>query len=81
MDQTMAKKNIGSRLDEFLAEEGILEDVSRVASERIEAAFECMIERGMSDVREGRLIPDDEMRQRIELWGADGRCDGAKRKT
>lgn len=33
-----------------------------------ELAFERMIDRGLSDVREGRVISHDEMGKRIQRW-------------
>jgi predicted transcriptional regulator len=33
-----------------------------------ELAFERMVERGLADSREGRVIPDDEMKHRIRMW-------------
>jgi predicted transcriptional regulator len=33
-----------------------------------ELAFENMIERGLDDVRQGRVISNDEMDQRIKTW-------------
>lgn len=33
-----------------------------------ELAFENMIERGLEDVRQGRVISNDEMKQRIKTW-------------
>jgi predicted transcriptional regulator len=33
-----------------------------------EFAFERMIERGLDDVRNGRIISDEEMRRRIRTW-------------
>ncbi len=33
-----------------------------------ELAFENMIERGLEDVRQGRVISNDEMEQRIKTW-------------
>lgn len=33
-----------------------------------ELAFERMIERGMSDVRAGRVISDEDMSHRIRTW-------------
>jgi hypothetical protein len=33
-----------------------------------ELAFSRMIERGLEDSHDGRTIPDEEMRQRIEEW-------------
>jgi predicted transcriptional regulator len=31
-------------------------------------AFERMIERGLKDVREGRVVSDEEVLRRIEAW-------------
>ena len=33
-----------------------------------ELAFQLMIERGLEDALEGRLISNEEMGQRIQLW-------------
>jgi len=33
-----------------------------------ELAFERMVERGMDDVRRGRLISNEEMKRRIKTW-------------
>ncbi len=33
-----------------------------------ELAFENMIERGLEDVRQGHVITNDEMEQRIKTW-------------
>ena len=33
-----------------------------------ELAFERMVERGVEDVREGRVISNEEMGKRIRLW-------------
>jgi predicted transcriptional regulator len=33
-----------------------------------ELAFERMVERGMNDVRSGRVISDEEMSRRIRAW-------------
>ncbi|MBI1389445.1 MAG: hypothetical protein GC154_13460 [bacterium] len=33
-----------------------------------ELAFERMIERGLKDSREGRVISNEEMKRRIESW-------------
>lgn len=33
-----------------------------------ELAFERMVERGLKDSREGRVVSNDEMRQRIGRW-------------
>lgn len=33
-----------------------------------ELAFENMVERGLKDVRQGRVISNDEMEQRIKTW-------------
>ena len=33
-----------------------------------ELAFQLMIERGLKDALEGRLISNEEMGQRIQLW-------------
>jgi len=33
-----------------------------------ELAFENMVERGLEDVRQGRVISNDEMEQRIKTW-------------
>jgi len=33
-----------------------------------ELAFERMIERGLADVRSGRIISDEEMSHRIRTW-------------
>lgn len=33
-----------------------------------ELAFERMVDRGMSDVRQGRVISDEEMGKRIRRW-------------
>jgi len=34
-----------------------------------ELAFARMVERGLEDVRNGRLISNEEMRERIDSWG------------
>ncbi len=34
-----------------------------------ELAFARMVERGLEDVRAGRLISDEEMERRIAAWG------------
>jgi len=33
-----------------------------------ELAFERMVERGLEDSRQGRVISNDEMKHRIRLW-------------
>ena len=33
-----------------------------------ELTFECMMERGLVDAREGRVIPNQEMKHRIRSW-------------
>ena len=33
-----------------------------------ELVFENMVERGLEDVRQGRVISNDEMEQRIKTW-------------
>jgi predicted transcriptional regulator len=33
-----------------------------------ELAFERMIERGLLDSKEGRVVSDDEMKRRIQTW-------------
>jgi predicted transcriptional regulator len=33
-----------------------------------ELAFERMVNRGLADVRQGRVLPDEEMKQRIRTW-------------
>jgi len=33
-----------------------------------ELAFENMVERGLEDVRQGRVISNNEMEQRIKTW-------------
>ena len=33
-----------------------------------ELAFERMVERGMDDVRRGRVISNEEMKRRIKTW-------------
>ncbi|MBM3333095.1 hypothetical protein FJY63_00370 [Candidatus Sumerlaeota bacterium] len=33
-----------------------------------ELAFARMVERGLADAREGRVIPNEEMGKRIRLW-------------
>ncbi|MFQ5584393.1 MAG: hypothetical protein ACE5GL_08175 [Calditrichia bacterium] len=33
-----------------------------------ELAFECMVERGLADSREGRVISNEEMKRRIKTW-------------
>ena len=33
-----------------------------------ELAFDRMVERGIADVRENRVISDDEMKRRIQEW-------------
>ena len=33
-----------------------------------ELAFERMVERGLKDAREGRVVSNDEMRRRIATW-------------
>ncbi len=35
-----------------------------------ELAFENMVERGLEDVRQGRVISNDDMEQRIKTWQA-----------
>jgi predicted transcriptional regulator len=34
-----------------------------------ELAFARMVERGLEDLREGRTISNEEMRQKIDSWG------------
>ncbi len=33
-----------------------------------ELAFERMIERGLLDSKEGRVVSDDEMKRRVQTW-------------
>ncbi|MCF7964759.1 MAG: hypothetical protein K9L79_04370 [Methylobacter tundripaludum] len=33
-----------------------------------ELAFSRMIERGLEDTRQGRVIPNEEMQQRMDAW-------------
>jgi predicted transcriptional regulator len=33
-----------------------------------ELAFERMIDRGLADARQGRTLPDEEIKQRIRTW-------------
>jgi predicted transcriptional regulator len=35
-----------------------------------ELAFARMVERGLADAREGRVIPNEEVEKRIRMWGA-----------
>ncbi|MFC1652879.1 hypothetical protein ACFL3F_04080 [Planctomycetota bacterium] len=33
-----------------------------------ELSFEKMVDRGLKDVREGRVVSNEDMRKRIKLW-------------
>jgi predicted transcriptional regulator len=33
-----------------------------------ELAFEKMIDRGLDDMRQGRMLPDEEMKKRMRTW-------------
>ena len=61
MKQMTAKERIRELLD-AQPDDASFEEILR------ELAFERMVDRGMSDVRHGRVVSNEEMGKRIRRW-------------
>ena len=61
MKQMTAKERIRELLD-AQPDDASFEEILR------ELAFERMVDRGMSDVRQGRVVSNEEMGKRIRRW-------------
>lgn len=60
--QTQNAKEMMTHIIASQPEDASYEEIMR------ELSFERMIERGMEDVRRGRVISSDEMERRIRTW-------------
>jgi predicted transcriptional regulator len=60
--ETMTAKERIKELIETQPDDASYDEILR------ELAFERMIERGLTDARSGRVIPNDEMGKRIRRW-------------